>query len=300
MSNEAPAAPAAAPTPAPAAAPAAPATPPAAPASPQTPPERAEPTQPATPEFKVPDAWKDKPWASKVKSQEDLYKQIDGLDQLKGKKTLAIDYANSTPEEIAAHYSSLAPKDAAEYGFDKIEGVDAERMGKVAPILQKAGLTVHQAQEVAKNYAAFEKSSLEAATSEEGFRDQMSKSFGEKYDAAVASVVETHKKHLSPEDQQMVEAMPNEWLALTYRMTQKMTDAHKTEVAELTKKYGAQENGDAHLNKGGQPVVVDVDKQRSELRAKIRELDTRSHTEAERQKLINDLQATYSQQQGKK
>lgn len=309
MTNETPAAPAApaaaATTPAPAAAPAAPAAAPAAtpPAGtpPQAAPAAAEPAQPAATEFKIPDAYKDKPWASKVKSQEDLYKQIDGLDQLKGKKTLTIDYANSKPEEIAAHHASLAPADVAEYAFDKVEGVDPARMAGVAPILQKAGLTVYQAQAVAKEYAAYENSMMAAATSEDGFRDQMTKSFGEKYDGAVAAVVAVHKAHLSPEDQQLMDAMPNEYLGGVYRLTQKMDAAHKAEVAALKKQYGAEENGDAHLSKGGQPVVIDLVKQRTELRAQIAAIDQRPHTEAEKNELIAKLDATYkTQPAGKK
>ncbi len=302
MSDETPAAVVAAPV----AAPVAPAavTPPVAapvtpatPASPQAPPAGAEPTPKP---WQVPDAYKDKPWASKVKSEEDLYKQIDTLDALKGKKTVALDYATATPEEVAAHYKSLAPAEVKDYGFETMEGVDATRMAGVAPILQKAGLTVHQAQEVAKNYAAFETSVMAEATSEEGFRAQMAKSFGEKYDGQVKTVVDAFKANLSPEDQQMVDAMPNEYLGTVYRLTNKLAEAHKAEVAALKKQYGAEELGDAHLNKGGNPVVVDVEKQRSTLRQEIRDIERRPHTADEKQKKVDELQATYNVQQGKK
>lgn len=219
---------------------------------------------------------------------------------MKGKKTLTIDYANSTPEEIAAHHKSLAPVDVAEYAFDKVEGVDADRMGKIAPILQKHGLTVNQAQNVAKDYAAFETAMVAEATSEDGFRGEMTKSFGDKYEPMVAQVSNTFKAHLSETDQQLMDAMPNEYLGATYRLTQKLTDAHKAEVSALKKQYGVEENGDAHLNKGGQPVVVDVEKQRSEYRKQLREIDHRPHSAEEKQKIIDLLDATYKTQAGKK
>jgi len=307
MSNETPAAPAAAPTPAAApaasAAPAAaPVTPPAAAATPPaaTPPE----TPPASGEqpkpWQVPEAHKDKPWASKVKSEEDLYKQIDNLTALAGKKTLTIDYATATPEEIAAHHKALAPADVKDYSFDKVEGVDPVRMGEIAPILQKAGLTVHQAQNVAKEYAAYENSMMANATSEAGFREQMTTSFGEKYEPMVAQVVEVHKAHLSPEDQKLMDAMPNEYLGGVYRLTQKMAEAHKNEVAALKKQYGVEENGDAHLNKGGNIPPVDINVTRSKLRQEIADINARPHTAEEKQKKIDELQATYNQQPARK
>jgi len=76
------AAPPASPQAAPASPPAAPVSPPAAAPPPDARPKLAdEPVTPppASPDFKVPDAYKDKPWANKIKTEEDLYKQIDNL-----------------------------------------------------------------------------------------------------------------------------------------------------------------------------------------------------------------------------
>lgn len=291
MTEEAPiAAPAAVPaTPAAApAAPAAPATPSPTPAPSQTPPASPEPTA-----FKIPDAYKDKPYAAKIKSEDDLYKQIENLTGLVGKKTVALDYATATPEQITEHHKALAPADVKDYAFDKVEGVDPVRMGEIAPILQKAGLTVHQAQGVAKEYAAYENKMMSEATSEEGFRASMTKSFGEKYEPMVANVVEQHKKFLSPDDQKLMDAMPNEYLGGVYRLTQKMTEAHKAEVAELNKKYGVEENGAAHLNKSGNVPPTDITVVRKDLRTKIAELESRPHSADEKKKLVDDLNNTY-------
>lgn len=283
---EAPAAPA--PTPAAPITPAAPAAP-AAPASPETPPASGEPAKP----WQVPEAYKDKPWASKVKSEEDLYKQIDNLSGLVGKKTVALDYATATPEDIAAHHKTLAPADVKDYGFDTLEGVDVDRMSKVAPIFQEEGLTPHQAKNIATKYAKLEATFLSDATSEEGFRGEMTKSFGEKYEPMVAQVVEVHKKNLSPEDQKVMDAMPNQFLGSVYRLTQKMADAHKTEVDALKKQYGVEENGDAHLNKNGNIAPTDVNVIRADLRKKINDIDSRPHTAEEKQQLVDKLHATY-------
>lgn len=298
MSNEAPITPAAPVTPvtpaAPAApiTPAAPVTPPATPASPETPPADGKPAEPKP--WQVPEAYKDKPWAAKVKSEEDLYKQIDNLTGLVGKKTVALDYTTATPEEITAHHKALAPADAADYKFDTIEGIDVERMDKVAPILQKAGLTVNQAQTVASEYAKFENSILAEATSADGFKDQMTKSFGEKYEGAVASVVALHKAHLSPEDAKLMDAMPNEYLGGVYRLTQKMAEAHKAEVTALKKQYGAEENGDAHLNRGGNVPEQTKEQKRAVYIKELSVIDDNPfHTAAQRQTVLDKIQALY-------
>lgn len=300
--DETQAAPAAAPsTTAAPSAPVAPAAPQTTPASPQTPPASGEPAKPAEAKpWQMPDAYKDKPWAAKVKSEEDLYKQIDNLTGLVGKKTVALDYTTATPEEIKAHHAQLAPADVNAYGFDKMEGINPETMKAVAPILQEAGLTPYQAKVVATKYAKIEESILSQATSEEGFRGEMSKSFGEKYEPMVAQVVEVHKAHLSPEDAKIMDAMPNEYLGSVYRLTQKMAEAHKNEVAALKKQYGVEENGDAHLNKGGNIPPVDINVTRDKLREEIRSMKTRPHSAKELQNKIDELQATYSQQQVRK
>lgn len=245
----------------------------------------------------MPEAYKDRPWAAKVKSEDDLYKQIDNLDAAVGKKAVPIDYAKATPEEIAAHHSSLAPKDVAEYGFDKIEGINADRMKVIAPIFQEEGLTPYQAKNIATKYAKIEEAVLADATSEAGFRGEMSKSFGEKYEPMVAQVVEAHKAHLSPDDQKLMDAMPNEYLGGVYRLTQKMAEAHKAEVAALKQQYGVEENGDAHLNKGGVLPPADINTVRAKLREEIAEIVKRPfHTAEEKQKKVDELQATYAQQ----
>lgn len=294
MQNEAPveAAPAAQPV-----TPAAPAASPATPASPQASPASGEPAKPVEAKpWQVPDAYKDKPWTAKIKSEEDLYKQIDNLTGLVGKKTITIDYATATPEEIKAHHASLAPSDVSAYGFDQIEGINAERMKVIAPIFQEEGLTPYQAKNIATKYSKIEEAALAQATSEEGFRGEMTKSFGEKYEPMVAQVVEAHKAHLTPEDQRVMDAMPNEYLGSVYRLTQKMADAHKAEVAALKKQYGVEENGNAHLNKGGNIPAPDVNVVRAKLREEIQTISNRPHTAEEKQKKIDELQATYAQQ----
>lgn len=251
--------------------------------NPEPTPDAPEPTPPAEGDFKLPDDHKDKPWASKVKNEADLYKQLDNLSALAGKKNAYPD-ADATPEQLDEFYSGLKPENAKVYDFGE-DHPNPEFAGKVGDAIFDAGISEHQGNKLISSYNALEKTALAEATSAEGFKGVMEKSFGEKYDSTVAAVSKEHKQHLSSEDQTLMDAIPNEYLGMIYRLTNSMQKA-----------YGASEGGsDAHGNQGAAPAGVDIDAQRSELRGKIRALDsgTKPYEQADKDKLINELNDTY-------
>lgn len=238
-------------------------------------------------EYKVPDAYKDKPWAAKIKSEDDLYKQLDNLSVVAGKKNL-YPSADATPEEMDKYFEGLRPESTEKYDFGA-DHPNPEFAKSVGEVLFAAGISEHQAKKIIPAYNALEQKIMEAATSAEGFKAEMTATFGEKYDASVAAVVKEHKQHLKPEDQQLMDAIPNKYLGMIYRLTNAMQKA-----------YGAEEGGaDAHAAKGGAPIGEDITAKRSTLRGKIAELDGRFHTADEKQRLLDELQATYTTQ-GKK
>lgn len=274
------AAPAAAPEPT--AAPAAPAATPGAPATPTDAklPEAQPPQQPGE-EYKLPDAYKDKPWASKIKSEEDLFKQLDNLNAAVGKKHLTP--ADDAPaEEWAEYFNSLRPEAADKYNLG--EGTLPEYAGDLQKMFFDSGISQKQLDKLLPLYQAFEARNFEAQTSEGGFKAEMVKSFGEKYDANVTAIVNEHKQHLTPEDQQVLESIPNQYLGVVYRLT-----------AAMQKAYGASEHPTAQA--GAKPGTVNppnIDVVRADLRKQIAEIDARPHTAEEKQRLINDLHATYA------
>lgn len=241
---------------------------------------------PAPTEFKLPDAHKDKPWASKIKSQDDVYKTLDNLQTAIGKKSL-YPAADATPEEWDQYLAGMRPEDASVYEFG--EGANKEFVEAISPVLLEAGISKHQAGKLIPAYQKFEAAMAEQYTSADGFKAEMVKSFGDKYDATVASIVNEHKQHLSQDDQALMDKIPNQYLGVVYRLTSAMQKA-----------YGANEGGaDAHTQKGGAPIGEDINKVRSELRSQITALETRPHTAQEKQDLVDKLQKTY-ENQGKK
>ena len=154
------------------------------------------------PDFTLPDEYKSKPWAAKIKNQDDLYKQLENMQALIGKKHLIPDFDKATPEEIQQYYDSVRPKDAAEYNLG--EGTPEETAKAVQGILHKNGISKHQGNANIAEYQAIERAQVEVATSAEGFTSEMEASFGKNYQQAVASVTRETAQHLSDEDKQLI------------------------------------------------------------------------------------------------
>lgn len=74
----------------------------------------------------------------------------------------------------------------------------------------------------------------------------------------------------------------------------KVVDAYEARIAKILKEHGITESG-AQGDGGQGHMSSDVESQRKELRAQIRKIDSRPHTAAEKQALIDKLNATYKQ-----
>jgi hypothetical protein len=283
-------------TPAPAQpAPAAPAAqptgaqPPASPAA-QTPPVTPPAQEPAA--YKIPDAYKDKPWSANIKSEEDLYKQFDGMQELIGKKTIQpIDYTKATPEEIAAHHAKLAPQDTAAYKFAVPDDPTSKAVGAA---FQKAGINEFQGQEIIKALSPFFEQMQTQSTSEEGYMKLSQAAFGDNYKTSLGRAEATLKEVSDDTDKKVFDDMPNEQRIAVDKVVNKLIDKHAAEVAKILKEHGVHENG-AQGNGGEAKVTLDITAQRADLRAQISAISARPHTQAEKQALIEKLNDTYKQ-----
>lgn len=237
------------------------------------------------PAFILPDAHKEKSWASKIKSQDDVYAQLDNLTALVGKKVIQpIDFEKATPEEIAAHYKKLAPEDVAAYNFG--EKADPEFAKAVAPIFQELGINPHQAkglsEKITEIAAKMVQAQKAADTSEEGYFKLMEGSFGEKSKAIAGFVENNLKQYASAEDKAVFDSVDNATRVAIDRTIFNVLKAHG--VTES----GAQTGGDKGAPQGG-----DVETTRKNLRQQIAELGRKPHTAEQKQKLVDDLAATY-------
>jgi len=249
-------------------------------------------------DFTLPDEYKEKTWAGKIKSQEDAYKQIDNLTELIGKKTIKpINYEEATPEEIAAHHSSLAPEDVKDYGLTDGDG-DPAFAEAVGGIFQKYGVDKYQAKGLAGEINAVAAKMVEektkADTSEEGYMKLMEESFGEDYKEQAGIVEKSLKEHAaSDDDRKALDELDNTQRALVDRTVHSLTKHYETRIKTLLKEHGITETSAQVEADKGSNSGVDINEVRSDLRNKMAELGTRQHTAQELQVLKDKLDATY-------
>lgn len=232
--------------------------------------------------FSVPDAWKEKPWAAKIKSEEDLYRQIDTLDALKGKKSIAPDFEKATAEEIETFLAQTRPADVNAYQFgDETHPEIKSFLGKS---LMENGVHPFQANKVIKAYQEAEKGVQAQMFSKEGMDKAMEASFGADWQATVGKVQNIVKESIPADDKKALNSLPNEQLAMVTRVINKL-------IAD----YGIKERGNLHTDSpAGKHTAEDVTKVRTDLRKQIDDLTRRPHTEDEKKVLTDKLTATYA------
>lgn len=272
---------------APAADPKAPANPPANdPANPPADPKAADPkandpkNEPGK-EFKIPDAYKDKPWAAKIKSEEDLYKQLDGAQELLGKKTIMPDLEKATPKEREEYYASVRPKSPEDYKFDDA-ATTPELKGAFGKLLFDNGISAYQGNKLIEQYNAMEAAQRNEMFSEEGFLKTLETSFGKDYKPIAAEADKILKENLSDADYAELDSkIPNQYVGIMYRF-----------AAKIKEQYGISESGKAAAEDPSGNNPGDIKAKQTELRAKIREADKAGKFD-DKARYQAELDATY-------
>jgi hypothetical protein len=257
-------------------------------------PNNAADTKPAD-TFTVPEAYKTASWAGKVKSIDDVYKQLDNLDKLAGKKAVAgIDYSTAKPEEIQAYHDSLAAKDISAYGFG-----DNPNEAAIGNAFKKAGLNEHQGKALLETLTPFfselDQKTKAELTSEEGYVKLAQEAFGDGFKEHIGKVEKTLKTY-APDDatKQAFDEMPNATRIVVDKTVAKIVEAYESRIEKMVKEYGIKETGAQAGSDAGSPGSIE--QKRTELRTKIRELGMKpGHTYAEKQALVDQLNATYKQ-----
>ena len=231
-------------------------------------------------QFSVPEQYKAAGWAGKVKSLDDVYKQIDTLDALKGKKMIVPDFEKGDPAEIKSYLETLRGGTKVEdYKFP--EGTNKEASAKLAQALYDRGIPSALANPLLASLKDIGEAEAAKNFSKDGMMEVMKASFKDDFMKVTGETATFIKENLSAEDQKMLEFVPNEHLGMIYRLANKI----RTE-------YGATEGGKGAA--GGKGASTgDKTALRAELRQKIRDIDKRAHTFDEKQGLVDQLSATY-------
>lgn len=234
--------------------------------------------------FKLPDEYKDKPWASKVKNQEDLYKQIDNLTAAVGKKSVVPNLKDATTEEREAFYSQLRGKDAAEYQMPKTSvPIPEDTQPAVAKLFMDNGISPTQADSFLKGYLELREKQIAEYYNPEGFKKSMETAFGADWEKTTGQVRNTIKGMMNADDQKGLDAIPNNLLGLVYRT-----------LGNVVKAYGIKETDTAHFAGSGKAAPSDIASQRQGWRDQLSALSMRPHETAEKDAIIAKLADSYA------
>lgn len=245
------------------------------------------------PAFTVPDTYKDRSWAGKLKSPDDVWKQLDNLDQLAGKKTVGtIDYETATPEQIAAHHAKLAPADTSAYQFG--EGADPEFSSAVAGVFKENGINAYQGNQIIKKVLEIaggvgEKTKANA-TSAKAFLEMAKARFGDEHEKASVAINNTITKNATPDDLKVFNDMDNATRIAVDQTIYNLSKGYEERIAKILKEHGIKETG-AQGSGGDGQMKNDAAQQRAEIRKQMRELAAKPHTQAEKDALQQQLNA---------
>ena len=253
----------------------------------------AKPTAPdgqQSPSFKIPDEYKDKPWAAKVTSEAELWKQLANTQELIGKKSIVPDLKTATPEDREAFYAQMRPADVSEYQFAG-EPVPALKEGNAKAMMEN-GISATQANPVIAKYQELGQAEQEKLFDPEGFKTVMKGAFGDNWEQTTGAAYNNLKAMMSPQDQKMMEALPNPYAALIYRTLGNVDKA----TQNMMKRYGVKETALAHFsdpaatnNAGG-----DIEGKRATIRGQLAKLTSGFHTHEQKADLVKQLSDTYT------
>lgn len=256
-------------------------SPPPPPASPPpaSPPPPPPPAGDGTGDFSVPDAYKDKPWSAKIKTQDDLWKQLDNTQTLVGKKSVIPDFEKGDQKEIDEYIGQLRPKDKSAYKL--ADTIPEEERGPIVDILHEAGLPAPIANKMMEKMMAHVLGLSSKMYDRDDFFKAAEGKFGAGYKDTIGKAKQLVNGVIPKELAERIDAMPNEYHVAFYEGLKAIMD-----------KYGATESGAP--GEGGEGAGADnKEEARKAIRAEIATLEKKPHTVEQKMALQNKLADTY-------
>lgn len=259
--------------------------------------------------FNLPDEYKDKGWASKIKSQDDVYKQLDNLDSMIGKRPAGIPSKDASDAEWEKFYQAAGRPDEPTYEFKAPEGLPEDSdlsdfNSKASELFHKAGLNPMQAQKLYDAYLGLEMQAGEKQTEASAAKQKeldaefdgiVKEQFGDNYDAELQKTVETFDKYTP----QSLKGVLNDIVVDNPKALAGLVSAingMQAEVEAIKKSYGVDSG---KLAQGAQATPTSTEDIRSELarlRVSPEGKDFTNPKYNETQARINELSATLQRQ----
>lgn len=223
--------------------------------------------------FTIPESYKDRGWAEKIKSPDDLWKTLDNAQSLIGKRPAGIPSQDASDDEWSQFYKAMGRPDEPKYDFTDPEGLPdgfdtSSFKEQAAQILHKAGLTPKQANAVYNEYLKLELEgagkSQEAKAAEQAELDAKYEAltkehFGddaEKYENLLKDDFSKHVPQSLKETFAKLADMPD---VLTALMA--YTKGKQSEIDRIKKEYGQE----GSITTGSQASTQSIDEIRREL-----------------------------------
>lgn len=246
-------------------------------------------TDTSKPAFKVPDEFKDKPWAAKVTSEAELWKALAGAQELIGKKSIIPDLKTATPEQKEEFYKAMRPADVSEYVFNG-DMASPDVKTAVGKILMDNGISAVQGNAVIDAYMKVGETEQAKLFDPEGFKTAMKATFGDGWEAVRDGVHRNLQGVMTKDDYTLMEKnLPNAYVNLIYRTLGNTQKA----VENMMKRYGVKETSIAHFVDKTAVGGTDVVSQRAAIRSEMATLAKGPHTADQIGELRAKLAKTY-------
>jgi len=232
--------------------------------------------------FTIPDEFKEKGWAKKVKSPNDVFNQLNTMEELIGKKSVPFDFENATENEIKEHLSKTRPENTDAYKWGEEGDISDEDKKFFGEMLLDSGIPPFVGNKLIEKFLGKQKEIKSSMFSKDGFTKELQQSFGsgEEFKKVAGDTANIIKTNLNEKDKELLEHVPNNILGLIYRLTN-----------NVTKDYKANDGGDRGQSgtHGGQ----NVEELRTQIRKDMQELAKRPHSAEEKKALQQRYDETY-------
>jgi hypothetical protein len=207
-----------------------------------TPTETLEQTPDKPKEFTIPDEYKDKGWAAKVKSEADMFKQLDNLSSLVGKKEILKQPDWEDEQSRNEFVSAMRPDDKADYEIPDTIGQDEADFYR--DVMHENGISATQAKAIFEKVGELRAEHFDL----DDMIDRQNKMWGKSAAENNKLVNDTLAQYGGDELKATVDALPNA-----------MKEQYYSFVANYAKAHGINETDIAHDNKISTPKTADPD-----------------------------------------
>jgi len=249
-------------------------------------------------EFTIPDSYKDRGWAEKIKSTDDLWKGYDNAQSLIGKRPAGIPSNDASDDDWNQFYKAMGRPDEPKYDFNDPEGLPegfdtSSFKEQAAQILHKAGLNTKQADAVYQEYLKLElesanqqgtQSAEQQAALEEQFEKLTKEHFGDDVDKYTELTKLEFDKHVPQSLKETFTKLTDMPDVLTALMA--YTKSKQGEIDRIKKEY----NAEGSLSSGEQSASRNIEDVHKEWAKLVTSPSARDFTSPEYKQTMTKIQ----------